>query len=214
MKYYSLKGIKRYNATYSMIISPASYGKTYACLFEAIKNFIKRGEQAAIIRRYQMDIVEKFGQHMFDALVENGVVSLLTGGQWTGVYYRNRRWYLCRTFEGHIVTSETPFMFAFALTDKEPRKRPGVRTIIFDDFTTRDGYILDEFVLFKNIVSAIVQNLDNVHIYMLGNPFSKYCPYFEEMGLTNVDKMKPGDVDVYTYGDNSMVVVQYADHIR
>lgn len=45
---------------------------------------------------------------------------------------------------------------------------------------------------------------------MLGNTVNKYCPYFKEMGLTHIKEMKPGDIDLYRYGDTDLLVaVEY-----
>ena len=45
---------------------------------------------------------------------------------------------------------------------------------------------------------------------MLGNTVNKYSPYFKEMGLKHITEMKPGDIDVYKYGDSSLTVaVEY-----
>ena len=108
-------------------------------------------------------------------------------------------------------------MFAFALTQMEHDKStsyPDVTTIIFDEFLSRIGYLKDEFMLFMNVVSTIVRQRNDVTIYMLGNTVNKYCPYFTEMGLTHVDKMEPGTIDVYTYGESKLkVAVEYCkDH--
>lgn len=71
-------------------------------------------------------------------------------------------------------------------------------------------YLPDEFVLFMNVISTIIRQRDNVKIFMLGNTVNKYCPYFAEMGLTHVKEMKPGDIDLYQYGDSALqVAVEY-----
>ena len=45
---------------------------------------------------------------------------------------------------------------------------------------------------------------------MLANSVNKYSPYFEEMGLQDVDKMKQGEVRVYTYDNSDLTVaVEY-----
>ena len=45
---------------------------------------------------------------------------------------------------------------------------------------------------------------------MLGNTVNQYCPYFKEMGLKHISKIKPGEIDVYTYGDSGLkVAVEY-----
>ena len=45
---------------------------------------------------------------------------------------------------------------------------------------------------------------------MLGNTVNRYCPYFKEMGLAHIKEMKPGDIDLYRYGDSELTVaVEY-----
>ena len=44
------------------------------------------------------------------------------------------------------------------------------------------------------------------------NTVNKFCPYFKEMGLTNILSMKQGSIDLYTYGESKLkVAVEYAD---
>lgn len=50
---------------------------------------------------------------------------------------------------------------------------------------------------------------------MLGNTVNKFCPYFKEMGLSNILKQQQGSIDVYTYGDSKLkVAVEYADNTK
>ena len=98
---------------------------------------------------------------------------------------------------------ETPFAFGFAITSQEHDKStsyPNVRTILYDEFLTRNAYIPDEFVLFCNVLSTVIRQRDDVKIFMLGNTVNKYCPYFKEMGLNNITKQKQGTIDIYKYG--------------
>ena len=65
-----------------------------------------------------------------------------------------------------------------------------------------------------NTVSTIVRKREDVKIYMLGNTVNKYCPYFKEMGLEHIQKMKQGTIDVYQYGDSHLTVaVEYCKTI-
>ena len=87
-----------------------------------------------------------------------------------------------------------------------------VTTIIFDEFLSRSYYLNDEFVLFMNVLSTIIRYRDNVKIFMLGNTVNKYCPYFKEMGLTHINQMEKGTIEVYSYGESKLkVAVEYAD---
>lgn len=197
-----------------MIFGERSNGKTYAVLKYAVERYADTGEQLAIVRRWSDDFTGKRGQTMFDALVSNGEIKRLTNGCWDNIYYYGSKWYLCAYGEdGKRITASEPLAYGFSISAMEHDKStsyPRITTIMFDEFLTRTMYLNDEFVLFMNVVSTIIRHRTNAKIFMLGNTVNKYCPYFSEMGLTHVKDMKPGDIDVYTYGDSDLkVAVEY-----
>lgn len=212
-KYYSLKNILAKNAQYNVIFGERSNGKTYSVLKYAIEKYFEKGEQLAIVRRWQDDFTGKRGATMFDSLVSNNEVSKITNGKWTNVYYYGSRWYLAR-YEGEKrIQDERPFAYGFSISSMEHDKStsyPDICTICFDEFLTRTMYLPDEFVLFMNVISTIIRHRTNIKIFMLGNTVNRYCPYFKEMGLVHVKDMRPGDIDIYRYGDSELTVaVEY-----
>lgn len=211
--FYSLKNILAKNATYNMIIGERSNGKTYSVLKYGLEKYIKSGEQLALVRRFADDFIGKRGQVMFAALVDNGEVKKLTKGKYTDIFYQASKWYLCRYEDDKRICDNVPFAYGFAITAMEHDKStsyPKITTIVFDEFITRLGYVTDEFILFTNIISTIVRQRDDVKIFMLGNTVNKYCPYFKEMGITHITKMKQGAIDIYRYGDSRLTVaVEY-----
>lgn len=217
-KFYSLDNILSRNARYNIIIGQRSNGKTYACLLHGIKQYVANGSEMAIVRRWKEDFRGKRGQQMFEALTKNDEISKITDDEWTDVYYFSSRWYFCRYNEddGKRITSPYPFAYGFALSDMEHDKStsyPNVRTVVFDEFLSRSAYLVDEFVLFMNVLSTIIRQRDDVTIFMCGNTINKYCPYFSEMGLRNVKTMEPGQIDVYEYGESGLrVAVEFSDN--
>ena len=217
MKYYSLNKINKKNATYNVIFGERSNGKTYATLKQVLENYFSDGSQFAYIRRWSVDVQPKRMNNLFNAIIEDGYLEKLSGGKFTAIFYRTGRFYLC-TYNDKgkpIYNEEDVIGFAFSLSENEHNKAnsyPRVTTIIFDEFLTNKIYLPDEFILFMNTVSTIVRQRTNVRIYMLGNTVNKFCPYFKEMGLTNILSMKQGSIDLYTYGDSKLkVAVEYAD---
>ena len=217
MKYYSLNKINKKDATYNVIFGERSNGKTYATLKQALENYFDNGSQFAYIRRWSVDVQPKRMNNLFNAIIEDGYLEKLSGGKFTAIFYRTGRFYLC-TYNDKgkpIYNEEDVIGYAFSLSENEHNKAnsyPRVTTIIFDEFLTNKIYLPDEFILFMNTVSTIVRQRTNVKIYMLGNTVNKYCPYFKEMGLTNILSMKQGSIDLYTYGDSKLkVAVEYAD---
>lgn len=217
MKYYSLNKINKKNATYNVIFGERSNGKTYATLKQALENYFSDGSQFAYIRRWSVDVQPKRMNNLFNAIIEDGYLEQLSGGKFTAIFYRTGRFYLCTyNDKGKPIYNEEDIIgYAFSLSENEHNKAnsyPRVTTIIFDEFLTNKIYLPDEFILFMNTVSTIVRQRTNVKIYMLGNTVNKFCPYFKEMGLTNILSMKQGSIDLYTYGDSKLkVAVEYAD---
>jgi len=217
MSYYNSKKIDAKKATYNVIFGERSNGKTYHLVLKALKNYIKSGqvEQFAYIRRWKEDVTGRRASRLFAGVVENDEVSKLTGGDFTGVHYWAGKFYLCNYDDkGKVQYSDENILgFSFALSDGEHDKStsfPNITLVVFDEFLTNRLYLQDEFVLFMNSISTIVRRREDVKIYMLGNTVNKYCPYFSEMGLVNIPKMKQGSIDVYQYGDSKLTVaVEY-----
>lgn len=217
VKFYSLSPILSKHAQYNIIFGERSNGKTYAVLKHGLLNYVQKGKQMAIVRRWKEDMRGKRGAAMFDALVANNEIRKATNGEYSIVYYYSGRWFLANYDEktSKPVPAPEPFAIAFALSDMEHDKStsyPNITTIMFDEFLTRQYYLPDEFVTFMNVISTIVRYRRDVTIFMLGNTVNKYCPYFKEFGLTNILKMDKGHIDVYTYGESDLrVAVEYAD---
>lgn len=213
--YYSTTKIDKKDATYNVIFGERSNGKTYALLLKSIKAYFKDGSQFAYVRRWKEDITGRRAQRLFSGINENQEIKKLSHGQFTGVHYWAGKFYLCNYDDnGKVIYGDNDVMgFTFALSDGEHDKStsfPNITTIIFDEFLTNRLYLGDEFVLFMNTVSTIVRRRENVKIYMLGNTVNKYCPYFGEMGLDQIQQMTQGTIDVYNYGDSKLkVAVEY-----
>lgn len=208
-EHYSIREVFQREALYYMIFGERSDGKTYSVLEFALWAYWLFGYECAIIRRYEEDFVGKRGQAMFKNHIENDVISKITNGEWTTVYYYSSQWYLAKFENGKIVHASDPFCYAFSLGAGEHDKStgyPNVKIILFDEFLTRTRYIPDEFILFVNVISTIIRKRGDAVIFMCGNTVNQFCPYFAEMGITKVRKMEQGDIDIYTYGTSDLTV--------
>lgn len=217
-KYWDIHPILSKHAKYNMIFGERSNGKTYGVLQYGLEQYFEHGSRLGIIRRWEEDFRGKQANTMFDALIENGVVHKLSKGKWNSIIYQSHRWYLCKRDlmnPKNVVIDEEPFAYAFALTSDEHYKSssyPRIRTILFDEFLTRESYLPDEFIKFTSILSTIIRLRDDVIIFMCGNTVNQYCPYFTEMGITNIKNMTRGKIDLYSYGDSGLTVaVEFSD---
>lgn len=218
-KYYDISHLlKDYpDAYYYMAIGERSNGKTYSALDYALRRYFEHGEQFAYIRRFGEDVRKKNLSPLFSAHIENERIFNLSNGQFSLVDYTGGVFlaYSYDTETKKKINDIQPMGYAFDLNSMEHHKSvsfPKVTTIIFDEFLSRQGYLTNEFVLFMNTLSTIIRDRLNVKIFMIGNTVNKYCPYFQEMGLTHIKDQLPGQTDVYTYADTGLsVVVEYCD---
>lgn len=214
-KYYSTTKINKKNATYNVIFGERSNGKTYALLEQSLRQYFKDGSQMAYVRRWKEDVTGRRASRLYGGINENGLVKKLSNGEYSGITYFAGKFYLCNYDErGKAIYGDNDIVaFSFALSDSEHDKStsfPKIKTIVFDEFLTNKLYLNDEFVLFMNTVSTIVRRRTDVKIYMLGNTVNKFCPYFQEMGLTHIPQMEQGAIDVYRYGESALTVaVEY-----
>lgn len=210
--FYSLDNILRKRAVYNVIFGERSNGKTYSVLKHGIKEYFTHGGQMAIVRRWKEDVIGRRASDMFSALNYNKEVEKLSNGRYQGITYYASKFYVCNyDKDGKPIYSidSDCIAYTFALSETEHNKSisyPRITTILFDEFLTKSIYLQDEFVLFMNTVSTIVRQRTDVTIFMCGNTVNKYCPYFQEMGLSHVKNMEQGAIDVYTYGDSQLKV--------
>ena len=221
--YYRLDKILKTESQYNIIIGSRSNGKTYAVLEYLLKRLCQHGEQFAIIRRWADDFKSRRGNSLFSALENNNLIQKYTNNEWSNIVFQSMRFYFGKYNNGKLVLSEEPIGYAFAISQMEHDKStsyPKVINILFDEFMTRSeyGYLNNEFVMFMNTLSTIIRergDKDNIKIFLCGNTVTFFCPYFQEYGLSNIKKMKPGDIDIYTYGDSGLrVAVEYAEPFK
>lgn len=210
-KFWTPDAIDRTGARYRMAIGERSNGKTTGVLGRFLDHHVSSNYEraCAYVRRYRDDL--KGIGNVTNGIVSLGWVRKRTKGRYDAVRYWRQEFRLCKLSDrGEIEdTCPYPFMYAFDISTQERYKSqsfPACDLICFDEFITRSYYLKDEFVLFQNLLSTIIRDRDDPIIYMIANTVNKYCPYFEEMGLTNVKRQRKGTIDVYEYGRSGLRV--------
>lgn len=209
MKYYSLTEIHKRAAKYYVIFGERSNGKSYAVLDHALETYFKTGKTAAYIRRWDEDFTgPNSARTCYNSLMHNGKgqnrVRELSGGQYNAIEYYSGNYYLANDPGDGSKAQRGPIIcHAFSLNSSEHYKSgswPDVGIIIFDEFIATKVYLVNEFVVFQNLLMTIIRDRDDITIYMLGNTINRYNPYFQEMGLYKAKDMADGQIDVYEYG--------------
>ena len=217
-QFYSYGRLDATGALYRIVFGERSDGKTYGALMKVLTNYVDNGKQGAYIRRYNEDFTGKRGQQLFASIVSNNEISKLTNGEYNSVSYYSSKWYLSYLDgDNKPIRDNTPFMFGFSLNDMEHDKStsyPEITTVVFDEFLSKKFYLNNEFVIFENVLSTIIRHRNDVTIYMLGNTVDRFCPYFQEMGLTRAKYMEKGELEIYEYGTSGLkVAIEYAPEL-
>lgn len=216
--YYNIAPIDATGAIYRLIVGQRSNGKTYSVCKHIIEDYFSEGKRGAYIRRYEESITPKNLQSLFNPHLQ--LIWELSEHKWNSIFYRAKEFHFCAIdSEGKIIAKDdTAFCLTAAINTSENTKgedRGEVHTIVFDEFMTRSGYLNNEFVRFMNLLSTLIRDRENAVIYMLANTVNKYCPYFSEMGLKNIDKLAQGEIAVYTYGSSDLTVaVELCDEVQ
>lgn len=216
--YYDIGPIDATNAVYRMIIGQRSNGKTYSVCKHMVEDYFEKGYRSAYIRRWDEDIQPKHLASLFAPHYE--LIEQLSGGEYNSVAYRAKEFHLVHLDEEGKVDKKDPeaFCITASINTAEHTKgqdRGEIHLILFDEFMTRQGYLQNEFILYCNLLSSLIRNREDAIVYMCANTVNRYCPYFKEMGLKDVDTMPQGQVYVYTYGNADLTVaVEYCDPVK
>ena len=183
-----------------------------------VEDYFSKGHRSAYIRRWDEDIQPKHLASLFAPHYK--LIEELSGGKYNSVFYRAKEFHLCYIDgEGKKLAQDPEaFCITASINTAEHTKgqdRGEIHIILFDEFMTRGGYLQNEFVQYCNLLSSLIRNRDDAIIYMCANTVNRYCPYFKEMGLKDVETMPQGQVYVYTYGNMDLTVaVEYCDPVK
>ena len=204
MRYYDTVAINKTDSHYNFIIGERSNGKTTALLRDIISMFYQTGQKGAIVRQMEEDIKGHKGASLFSGVIAGNMVSELTDGEYHGIVFRNRAYYLTKIDdEGKQIAMKEPFAHIFAVSQSihyKSNSYPGIGIIMFDEFMRADHvYLQDEVLMFLNLVSTLVRDKADAKIYLIANTVSWNCPYFKKFGLRDISKMRPGDLAKFEY---------------
>ena len=185
--YYDINDALSYNCLFTFVVSGRGYGKSFSAKKRALKNFLSKGEQFVILRRYK-------SEHKKAALYFNDVISKCPEFHGYKIEYKKGE---------YLINGET-CGYAMSLSTQVIEKSvpyPLVTLIIFEEFLIQNRgtgyhYIRDEVELFLETYSTIARDRD-VRVLFLANAITMYNPYFRYFNLylkPGATKCRNGDV--------------------
>lgn len=177
---------------WNVILGIRGTGKTTNLLLWGLCLNAVSGTVIQYIRQREVEIMPRNIGGLFDVVKKCGYISIITGGKWTSIFYKSRRWYYCNRNEDGDITekSEVSVCNCLAIELSEEYKSsynaPDGDFIIVDEFLKERGYLSEEFILLSHLLSTIIRNRDTAHIYLSGNLIDRYSVYFDELQLNDV----------------------------
>lgn len=188
------------NATWNCYVSDRSNGKTTSWLIYAIKAYLTYGIVTHYIRSHRSMITQSAIMTIFNVIISNNYVSILTDNKWNSiVYMRNEhKFYLCNRNDGQVNDiDDTGFLMCMSI-DKADEYKSGYQCdngdlIIFDEFINT-YYKRGEFVKFCDLISTIIRKRPDCKIVMLANTILRTSEYFDELECREfIDHAEGGD---------------------
>lgn len=244
LKRYTTKWLKTYmpfslldvQTLYYMIVSERSDGKSFIFMEMILYLYWNYGFCGMFLRRMDTDIKGQTGAQQVSNLIGvnnltfertkgkfNNAVEEITNKRYNTIVYYSRKFYLARDYEdenGKIQTEidKNPFMFAWAISQQTHNRGGGmekIKIVLFDEFISRDGYMMNEFIDFQDTLKTIIRRRDDVLIFMCGNAIDRYSIYFDEMQLKGVKSQPKGTIDVYRGApDEPSIAVEIVDYVE
>lgn len=199
--FFNPKKILKEGSTVTQIISKRADGKTYTFLLLIWYAFQFFGYQSVWVRRLAESLKPSMIGEMFQNVLTNPFVANPKG--YDGVSYRSGAFRGYWLDEKEKKKYDIPFCYTMSLNASETSK--GTKDIrkcfmlVFDEFTSRDRYLQNEFLWWNNLMSSIGRHNPYTMFIMLGNPVSWESPYFVEYNVGDVKRMERG---VHVFKDN------------
>lgn len=190
--YYSIQNLLQYPASYYVACGERSNGKTFSSrrfLIDDIAKTINIGNQREFVylRRRHIQITKPKMQKLFEEDEEYAMERL---GDY--IKYSSENGF-------YIEKDGTKNQIGYALAVEDAFITKGipfskVKIVLFDEFLDYE-YMQDEIEKFQHIISTITRDKQDVIIIMLGNTISRFCPYFDLLGI-DVSKVKKGEIAI------------------
>ena len=184
---------------YVISMSDRSRGKTTQILILGLVLYAMYGEQLQYIRQLKSQCEPKMIRNLYAVVLECGYISKIFGDQWNSIFYRGKRWYLCRVNEnGEIEEKDSTHCTACFGVDecfdiKSTYNAPLGDIVLYDEFISdRMGY--NEFRDFCDMCKTIFRDRYGTVCFLAANTINKNSRWFDEYAIADtVRKMEQGD---------------------
>ena len=186
---------------YVVSMSQRARGKTTQLLILGLVLYAMYGIVLHYIRQTSAECEPMMIRNLYDVVLANGYIEKIFGDQYQHIYYRGKRWYLCRLDDdGEVVERDGSACCAcFGLDEAKKIKSvyncPTGDMIFYDEFiSSRMGF--DDFTNFCDLCSTIGRQRYGTVIFLSANTINRNSRWFDEYAIADVvRKMELGDTE-------------------
>lgn len=189
--------IDGYQKTNNYIVTERESGKSTLLWKKVYNTFKREGRPSLVLRRYNNDITDTYVEDIIK------IINEFTGQQ-LEFTYKKRELNAGGMLDLRLKGSEDVFCRLIALNTQVSKlksmKLDKVKYMMFDEFICNkrlgERYLNDEPFRVKEIYNTynrhtVKYGLSPIKIYMFGNPYSLYNPFFSDKNI-NTNKLYPG----------------------
>lgn len=189
--HFSSREVDGYGKPFITIISEREAGKSTDIIMKIYNAFKRNGETSIVLRRLINDITETYIDDMANVINkftdDHVVLEYAKKGLKEGIV--------------NVKIEGILFFRVIALSNPVSRMKslmlPDLRYMIFDEFICnpafKEKYLPDEATRFKELYNTFQRESSKLTCYFLGNPYSKYNPYFVWWGV-DTNSLKSGTI--------------------
>lgn len=216
--YWDIYRTLTHNALFNFIIGNRGGGKSFGVKEFVLKNFIKRHEQFAYVRRYKNDLSDSINTFFKDVIIKFPNYEYKVDG--VKLYFREKvdvsdiedkkeREEILKWKDSDICG------YGFVLSTASNKKSisyPDITTIMFDEFLLEKGnqrYLKNEVTAFLNLYETIARpgsGHKRVISFLLANAITITNPYFLYFDLKLPNKKDKNDKWIWKHPTKSILV--------
>lgn len=207
------------NNKYNIFLSERSRGKTTNFLLVGLLLNRRYGTVIQYIRQTEDDIKASNLQLLFDVIISNNYVEILTNGEYNTIIYNARRFYYAYVENNEVKKKDTKSICNVLSIQKQQDIKstyncPLGDFIIFDEFIS-NAYYKNEFSEFMQLLKTIIRERRSPIIFMLANSLNVDNDYFHEMTIyETVKTMLQGDTKELKTAGGTPILIHLLDKNR
>lgn len=201
------------HAKWFLTMSERSRGKTTNLLLFGLCIWWYYHTPLCYIRSRESMIMPKVSKDLFSGITMWGYIEKLTDGEYNGLLYKSRRWFLCYRNEDGIIEKQQEDACCLMLSiDKNEDYKSVLVTnsdfLLFDEFIEH-AYYPNQFILLCDLIKTIARDRQSVMICLASNTIDNTSPYFYELEIAEqVENMTQGESTTITTERGTSVFVE------